>query len=83
MLNVFCFEPSLAYKGVFLLKRRRHFFFLNLTLFYEHVNICIVIGKSIDIFYVEFAKKVNVEGWGTCKTNRNEQGGESINVDNV
>ena len=30
----FCFEPNPAYKGVFLLKRCRHFFF-HLTIFYE------------------------------------------------
>ena len=38
----FLFEPSPAYKGVFLLKRRRYFCF-RLTFFYEHVNICIII----------------------------------------
>ena len=35
------FEPSPVYKGVLLLKRRGHFFSSNV--FYEHVNICIVI----------------------------------------
>ena len=39
----FCFEPNPAYKGGFLLKRRRRFFF-HLTIFYEHVNIFIAIA---------------------------------------
>ena len=30
LLNVFCFEPSPPHKGVFLLKRRRHFVFILL-----------------------------------------------------
>ena len=63
LLNVFCFEPSPAYKRIFLLKWHRHFFFFfHLTFFYEHVNICIVIAyitlsKTL-IFYVEFTKKL-------------------------
>ena len=63
MLNVFCFEHSPAFKGVFLLKRSRHFSF-HLRFFYEHVNICIVIvcvyvtvWKTL-IFYVECTKKL-------------------------
>ena len=36
------FEPNPANKGVSLLKRREHFFF-SLNVFYEYVNICIVI----------------------------------------
>ena len=43
LLNVFRFEPSPAYNGVFLLKRRRYIYFFHLTFFCEHVNICIVI----------------------------------------
>ena len=59
----FLFGAYPAYKGVFLLKRCRQFFFSHLTFFYEHVNICIVIVyktvlKTL-IFYVEFTKKKN------------------------
>ena len=51
MLDDFCFEPSPAYKGVSLLKRRRHFFLLNVFLWtckylYCHLNSCL---KNIDL----------------------------------